>query len=91
MKNDRHNPPTLVYSHGNDGHPTVSRVGKKRARRERTVGEITPWHTRLLNALQGRQVFAGIDPDEDPAAANRLAKRRRRNRLAKASRKINRR
>ncbi|OZD48610.1 hypothetical protein CH252_18965 [Rhodococcus sp. 06-1477-1B] len=65
--------------------------GKKRQRREPSMPEITPWHMRILNALQGRQMFQGIDADLDPAAANRLAKRRRRNRLAKASRKLNRR
>lgn len=65
--------------------------GKKRQRRERPAAPITPWHARILNALQGRPLFQGIDPELDPAASNRLAKRRRRNRIAKASRKTNRR
>ncbi|WZH36266.1 MAG: hypothetical protein PIR02_16080 [Microbacterium enclense] len=74
----------------NNDHQLETRHGAKRLRRERPAPEITPWHMRILNALQGRQVFEGIDLD-DPAAANRLAKRRRRNRIAKASRKTNRR
>lgn len=49
------------------------------------------WGQRILNALQGRPVFQGIDPDVDPAAANRLAKRRAKNKVARASRKVNRR
>lgn len=66
-------------------------MGEKRARRQKPVGKVTPWHSRILNALQGRQVFQGIDPEMDPAAFNRLQKRRAKNRVAKASRKANRR
>lgn len=66
-------------------------MGRKRARRQKPLATITPWHSRILNALQGRVVFQGIDPEMDPAAANRLAKRRAKNRMAKASRKANRR
>lgn len=66
-------------------------MGKKRARRQKPVGTVTPWHSRILNALQGRAVFQGIDPETDPAAHNRLLKRRAKNRMAKASRKANRR
>ena len=49
------------------------------------------WGGRILKALQGRPMFQGIDPDVDPAAANRLAKRRAKNKVARASRKANRR
>jgi hypothetical protein len=49
------------------------------------------WGQRILNALQGRQMFQGVDPERDPAAANRLAKRRAKNKVARASRKANRR
>lgn len=49
------------------------------------------WGGRILRALQGRPIFQGVDPDLDPAAANRLAKRRAKNKVARASRKANRR
>lgn len=49
------------------------------------------WGGRILRALQGRPIFQGIDAEHDPAAANRLAKRRAKNKVARASRKVNRR
>lgn len=49
------------------------------------------WGGRILRALQGRPIFQGIDPETDPAAANRLAKRRAKNKVARASRRANRR
>jgi hypothetical protein len=58
-------------------------VGKKRARREQIVPEAELWHFPLI--------LRGIDPHEHPAGANRLAQRRARNKVAKASRKTNRR
>lgn len=67
-------------------------IGRKRQKREerKTWAAPSAWGARLLSALQSKPLYQGID-EEDLAAVNRLAKRRRKNRLAKASRKANRR
>lgn len=65
---------------------------KREAQRDRKLDTYdVSWGGRILRALQGRPVFQGIDADVDPAAANRLRKRRAKNRVARASRKANRR
>ena len=67
--------------------PTPSREAQRDAKLDRYD---VSWGGRILRALQGRKVFEGIDAERDPAAANRLAKRRAKNKVAKASRKANR-
>ena len=69
-------------------HPTPSREAQRDAKLDAYP---VSWGGRILRALQGRPMFQGIDPDVDPAAANRLRKRRAKNKVAKASRKANRR
>lgn len=49
------------------------------------------YQTRILLALQGRPIFQGPAELDEAAFANRVAKRRARNRMARASRKANRR
>lgn len=68
--------------------PTPTRESARQA--TRPTGP-TSWGSRILRALQGRPIFQGIDADLDPAAANRLRKRRAKNKVARASRKANRR
>jgi hypothetical protein len=50
------------------------------------VKEPTSYELAILNGLQGKSIFQGLDP----AMATRLAKRRAKNKVAKASRKANR-
>ena len=88
------NTPTLTRSQAlAQGILEEPAIGRKRAKREarKTYANPSSWGGAILRALQHQPVFQGIDAEEDPAAANRLAKRRRKNRLAKASRKANRR
>lgn len=49
------------------------------------------WGARILRALQGRPVFQGIDPEVSPGQAKALARRRAKNKVARASRRANRR
>jgi len=70
--------------------PAEAPIGRKRARREKTLALHTPWHDRILAGLRGKPIYEGIDPDLDPARANRLQKRRAKNRVAAKSRRINR-
>lgn len=68
--------------------PTPTREAQREAKLDAYP---VKWGGRILSALQGRRIFEGIDPERDPAAANRLAKRRAKNKVARASRKANRR